>query len=55
LAAPTAEEKRTVRKNIIGVAEKKLVARKILGINVLDHVIIGDGRYVSLKEEGYIN
>lgn len=25
---------------------------KILGIKVLDHVIIGDGRYVSLKEKG---
>lgn len=25
---------------------------KILGIKVLDHIIIGDGRYVSLKEKG---
>ncbi|WP_332244240.1 JAB domain-containing protein [Methanococcoides burtonii] len=24
-------------------------------LHVLDHVIIGDGRYISLKEEGYIN
>lgn len=27
-------------------------AGKILGIEVLDHVIIGDNRYVSLKEKG---
>lgn len=27
-------------------------AGSILGIKVLDHVIIGDGRYVSLKEKG---
>ena len=26
----------------------------ILGIRVLDHIIIGDGTYTSLKEEGYI-
>lgn len=29
-------------------------AGNILGIKVLDHIIIGDGRYVSLKEQGYI-
>jgi len=34
---------------------KRLVdAGNILGIKVLDHVIIGDGEYVSLKEKGYI-
>lgn len=27
-------------------------AGNILGINVLDHIIIGDGRYMSLKEQG---
>ena len=27
-------------------------AGNILGINVLDHIIIGDGRYISLKEQG---
>jgi len=27
-------------------------AGRLLGIEVLDHIIIGDGRYVSLKEEG---
>ncbi|MEI5988485.1 JAB domain-containing protein, partial [Dehalobacter restrictus] len=27
---------------------------KILGIEVLDHIIIGDKKYVSLKEQGII-
>ena len=27
-------------------------AGNILGINVLDHIIIGDGKYISLKELG---
>lgn len=39
----------------IAVTEKLVEGGKILGISVLDHVIIGDGMYVSLKEEGYIN
>jgi DNA repair protein RadC len=34
---------------------KRLVeAGEIIGIKVLDHVIIGDGRYISLKEQGTI-
>lgn len=37
------------------VLTKKLVeSGKILDISVLDHVIIGDSRYVSLKEQGII-
>ena len=32
---------------------KRLVeAAEILGIHVLDHIIIGDGRYLSLKSQG---
>mgnify|MGYP001382864007 FL=1 len=27
-------------------------AGNILGINVLDHIIVGDGKYISLKEQG---
>jgi DNA repair protein RadC len=27
-------------------------AGRMLGIDLLDHVIVGDGRYVSLKEKG---
>ena len=35
---------------------RKLVdAGKILEIHVLDHIIIGDNKYVSLKEKGIIN
>jgi len=29
-------------------------AGKIIGIELLDHLIVGDGRYVSLKDKGYI-
>jgi DNA repair protein RadC len=32
--------------------ERLVKAGAILGIKVLDHVIIGDGRYISLKEKG---
>jgi len=27
---------------------------KLLGIDLLDHIIIGDGKYVSLKERGVL-
>ncbi|QKY69348.1 DNA repair protein RadC [Lentibacillus sp. CBA3610] len=27
---------------------------KMIGIELLDHVVIGDGRYVSMKEKGYL-
>ena len=32
------------------VTKQLVAAGKVLGIDVLDHVIIGDGRFVSLKE-----
>ena len=38
----------------ITVTEKLKGAGQIIGIAVLDHVIIGDGRYVSLKEKGML-
>ncbi|MEK6673883.1 MAG: DNA repair protein RadC [Nitrospirota bacterium] len=38
----------------IAVTEKLRSAGEIVGITVLDHVIIGDGRYVSLKEKGIL-
>ncbi|WP_321428745.1 DNA repair protein RadC [uncultured Methanolobus sp.] len=38
----------------IAVTEKLVEGGKLLGIDVLDHVVIGDGRYVSLKDEGYV-
>lgn len=34
------------------ITERLKEAGDILGIRVLDHVIIGDGKYHSLKEEG---
>jgi DNA repair protein RadC len=44
--APSAED--------VEVTRRLVQAGGILGIAVLDHVIIGDGRYVSLKEEGLL-
>ncbi|WP_342305651.1 DNA repair protein RadC [Methanolobus sp. ZRKC5] len=38
----------------IAVTEKLVEGGKLLGIDVLDHVVIGDGRYVSLKDEGFV-
>jgi DNA repair protein RadC len=38
----------------IAVTEKLIEGGKLLGIDVLDHVVIGDGRYVSLKDEGFV-
>ncbi|RXA21728.1 JAB domain-containing protein [Methanosarcina sp. MSH10X1] len=38
----------------IMVTEKMVEGGKLLGIDVLDHIIIGDGRYVSLKDEGFV-
>ena len=38
----------------IMVTEKLVEGGKLLGIDVLDHIIIGDGRYVSLKDEGIV-
>lgn len=36
------------------LTERLVEAGKLLGIGVLDHIIIGDGIYVSLRREGYI-
>ncbi|NMB96156.1 MAG: DNA repair protein RadC [Clostridiaceae bacterium] len=41
-------------KEDIDTTRKLADAGKILGINVLDHIIIGNGIYVSLKEKGII-
>lgn len=38
----------------LAVTERIFEAGKIIGIDVLDHIIIGaEGRYLSLKEKGY--
>ena len=38
----------------IDLTERLCSSGKLLGIEVADHIIIGDGRYVSLRERGYI-
>ncbi|NGQ94311.1 JAB domain-containing protein [Brevibacillus sp. SYP-B805] len=38
----------------IQVTQTLRQAGEIVGIPLLDHVIIGDGRFVSLKEQGYV-
>lgn len=38
----------------IEVTERLAEGGRILGIEVLDHVIIGDNRYISLKERGIL-
>ncbi|MFI5359853.1 MAG: DNA repair protein RadC [Halanaerobiales bacterium] len=38
----------------INITKRLLAAGEILGIDVLDHVIIGDGIYYSMREEGMI-
>ena len=36
------------------ITERLKGAGEIIGINVLDHVVIGDGKYTSLKEKGLL-
>lgn len=38
----------------IEVTKRLVETGKIIGIEVLDHIIIGHGKYVSLKEKGYL-
>ncbi|MDW7726869.1 MAG: DNA repair protein RadC [Candidatus Methanoperedens sp.] len=44
----------TPSKEDITITKKLVEAGKIIGIEVLDHVIIGDERYHSMKEAGVI-
>lgn len=39
----------------ISVTRKLVEGGKLLGIDVLDHVVIGDGSYVSLKDRGLMD
>lgn len=41
-------------KDDIETTQRLVTAGTIMGVKVLDHVIIGDGRYTSLKEQGII-
>jgi DNA repair protein RadC len=38
----------------IEVTKRLVECGKIMGIDLLDHVIVGDGNYISLKEKGYV-
>ena len=38
----------------VDITKKLVETGKIMGIDVLDHVIIGDGRHYSMKEAGHI-
>jgi DNA repair protein RadC len=38
----------------IEITKKLMESGKLIGIEVLDHVIIGDGRHYSLKESGHM-
>lgn len=38
----------------IGLTHRLTEAGELIGIKVLDHLIIGDEKFVSLKEKGYI-
>ena len=41
-------------KNDAEITHRLINAGNILGINVLDHIIIGDNKYMSFKEQGII-
>jgi DNA repair protein RadC len=38
----------------VEVTKRLVESGKILGIDVLDHLVLGDGEYVSLKDKGYM-
>ena len=38
----------------IEVTKRLVECGKLLGIEVLDHLIIGDKKFISLKEKGYM-
>lgn len=44
----------TPSKEDISLTNRLVEAGNIIGIEVLDHLVIGDGIFVSLKEQGYI-
>jgi DNA repair protein RadC len=44
----------TPSRDDIAITERLNSAGDIIGISVLDHVIIGDGKYISLKEKGVL-
>lgn len=46
--------KTTPSREDVEVTERLAKAGKLMGIELLDHLIIGERKYTSLKEEGYI-
>jgi DNA repair protein RadC len=44
----------TPSKEDINITERLKEAGKIIGIELIDHLIIGEGKFLSLKEKGYI-
>jgi DNA repair protein RadC len=44
----------TPSKEDLEVTKRLKDCGNLLGIEVLDHIIVGDGKYVSLKEKGHI-
>ena len=44
----------TPSKEDIKITEKLIEAGEIIGIKVVDHIIVGDNQYCSLREEGKI-
>ena len=40
-------------KEDILITKRLIEAGKLIGIELLDHIILGDNRYISLKESGY--
>ena len=38
----------------ISITARIVEAGKLIGIELVDHIIIGDGKYVSMKEKGLI-
>ncbi len=41
-------------KDDINITNRIIESGKIIGIKVLDHIIIGNGNYLSFKEQGYM-
>ena len=38
----------------VAVTKRLVEAGELLGIQVLDHIIVGDNRYVSFREQGLL-
>jgi len=36
------------------ITERLVTVGDLIGIRVLDHIIVGDGKYMSMREKGYI-